>query len=248
MIAPPTRHSGCPAAADLEAHAAGELPELSPHVDGCSSCKPYVAALRDEAAAFVRARPPELFLKKLERRAQAPAPRPWWRWLAVLAPAAALVAVFLVTWQPPPDDDITLKGDLLRVFVKHGGDESRPLRWDEVVRAGDALRFSYDPPADGYLAIFDLDGTEAVTVFYPYRGTAPVLVKPGQGLLPGTVVLDAQPGPEWIVAVWSPTAFDTANVSAQLKGQSTRDVVGVLCEGCVVSMLRLSKPGSPRAP
>jgi len=247
MVSAPVRLAGCPAAADLEAHAVGDLPELAPHVTGCAACGPYVAALRDEQAAFNRARPPELFLQKLSRRAEAPAPKPWWRWLAVLAPVGVAAALAVVLLRPPATggDDVTLKGGAFRVFLK-GADA--PLGQDAKVRAGDALRFAYDAPADGFLAVFDLDGSEAVTLFFPYGGAAPAPVKKAQGVLPGSTVLDAQRGPEWLVAVWAPAAFDVAQVSAQLKGQATRDRLSVTCEGCVVSTLRLDKQGGARTP
>lgn len=246
MIPVPARQPGCPAAADLEAHAAGDLPQLAAHVAGCASCGPYVAALREESAAFVRARPPELFLAKLERRARAPAPRPWWRFFAVLVPAAVAAALVIVLVRPPPDD-VTLKGDPFRVFVKRGDAEPVALGADAAVRPGDALRFAYDAPADGHLAVFDLDGTEAVTVFFPFKGAAPAPVKKAQGLVPGSVVLDAQPGPEWLVAVWAPSSFDVPALAAQLKGQATRDRISLSCTGCVVSSLRLSKQLEPPA-
>lgn len=247
MVTAPVRQPGCPAAADLEAHAVGDLPELATHLSGCTGCAGYVAALREEQLAFNRARPPELFLQKLERRAQAPAPKPWWRWLAVLAPVGVAAALAVVLLAPPTTSggDVTLKGGAFKVFLK-GADA--PLGQDAKVRAGDALRFAYDAPADGFLAVFDLDGSEAVTLFFPYGGAAPAPVRKAQGVLPGSTVLDAQRGPEWLVAVWAPTAFDVAAVSAQLKGQATRDRVSVSCEGCAVSALRLAKEGGAATP
>lgn len=246
MVTAPVRQAGCPAAAELEAHAVGDLPELGAHVSGCAACAPYVAALREEHAAFNRARPPELFLQKLSRRADAPAPKPWWRWLAVLAPVGVAAALVVVLLRPTTHGgDVTLKGGEFHVFLK--GAEA-PLAQDAKVRAGDALRFAYDAPADGFLAVFDLDGSEAVTLFFPYGGAAPAPVKKAQGVLPGSTVLDAQRGPEWLVAVWAPAAFDVAQVSAQLKGQATRDRLTVSCEGCAVSTLRLDKQGGAATP
>lgn len=243
MIAAPLRASGCPASAELEAHAAGDEPRLAEHVTGCATCGPYVLALQEASAAFLRQRPPELFLKKLARRAEAPPPRPWWRWLAVLGPVgAAVVLSFVLRTGPEQPDGVTLKGEPLRVFLKRGEAEPRALKADEVVRAGDSLRFSFDAPADGYLAVLELDGTEGVTVFFPFRGGAPAPVKQSQGLVPGAVVLDDKPGPEWLVGVWAPAPFDTAALATQLRGQATRDRLSVSCPGCVVSTLRLSKP------
>ncbi|MDP1821641.1 MAG: hypothetical protein Q8L48_00280 [Archangium sp.] len=238
---PPTRGTGCPPAAALEAFAAGEPQPFAAHVGSCAQCGPYVAALRADADAFARARPPELFLKQLERRAAGRPRTPWWRWLGVLAPVAAALVLFFVT-RPPPDDGVTFKGPPLRVFLKRGDAEPALLPPDGRVKPGDSLRFGYDAPADGYLAVFELDGTEATTVFWPFAGTAGAPVKQSQGLLPGTVVLDDSPGPEWLVAVWSRAPFDTAPLAQQLKGQSTRPSVELKCAGCVVTTQRLLKP------
>jgi hypothetical protein len=242
--APPVRGPQCPPAVELEAFAAGEPRPFAAHVESCDDCGPYVAALKAEAEAFARARPPELFQKQLERRALSSPARPWWtRWWVVLTPVAAALALFLVpTGVPGPGDDgVTLKGSALRVFVKRGDAEPTPLAADARVAAGDALRFSYDAPQDGYLAIFDLDGTEAVTVFWPFDGTAASAVKRGAGLLPGSVVLDASPGPEWLVAVWSRAPFDVAPLAAQLRGQATRPAITLDCGDCVVASQRLSR-------
>lgn len=240
MISPPERKPGCPANADLEAHSAGELPELDPHVAGCTSCGPYVAALKEETAAFVKARPPELFLKKLEaRRAAAPRARPWWQWLAVVVPVAA--ALLLVVWSRPVDDGVVLKGGEFRVFAKRGDAEPSALINDALAREGDLLRFSYDAPADGFIAVLDLDGSDTASVFYPWQGTAPAAIARGASVLPGSVALDAQVGPEWLVAVWSKKPFDVKALLAQLKGQATRDRIALTCDGCQVSTLRVVK-------
>lgn len=238
---PPSRTPSCPPTEALEAFAAGASQELAPHVSACPHCGPYCAELRAQADAFSRARPPELFLKQLERRAQQKEPTPWWRWVAIAVPLAATVA--LVVTRPGLDDGVTLKGSAFKVFLKRGDAEAVVLGSEAPVQARDALRFSFDAPEDGYLAVLDLDGAEEVTVFFPYGGTAAVAVKRAQGLLPGSVVLDAQGGPEWLVAVWSREPFKTAALAAQLRGQATHPDVKVSCEGCVVSTLRLSKRG-----
>lgn len=240
---PPTRGPQCPPTASLEAFAAGEALPLSEHVASCEACGPYVAALRVEAEAFVKARTPELFLKQLERRAATPPARaPWWRWLAVVVPVAAALVLVLRAPVDGRDDGVTLKGGPLRVFVKRGEAEAAPLPADGRVQAGDALRFAYDAPAAGYLALFDLDGRETVTVFWPYGAAKAGAVAKAQGTLSGSVVLDASPGPEWVVAVFSPEPFETAPLAAQLRGQSTRPSISLDCKGCTVTAQRLLKP------
>ena len=243
MITPPQRRPECPPAAELEAFAAGEERPFGAHVAGCSRCGPYVEALRAEAAAFARARPPELFLKQVERRAAAAKPeRPWWRWLMIAAPLAAALVVFFLFPRGPVDDGVTMRGPPLRVFLKRGDAEPSVLAPDARVKPGDSLRFSYDAPSNGYLAVFELDGTESTTVFWPYGGSSAAPVKQAEGLLSGVVVLDDSRGPEWLVAVWSKKPFETAPILQELKGQSTRASITLQCADCVVTTQRLLKP------
>lgn len=241
-LSPPHRGPSCPPAAELEALAAGEPLPLSAHVDTCPECGPYVAALEQEADAFLRARPPELFLKQVARRAETQATRPWWWRFTALVPLAAALALFFVVRPGGEGDGVTLKGGPFKVFLKRGDAEPAPLPADARVKSGDALRFSFDAPSAGYLAVLELDGRENVTVFWPFGGTAAAAVTPGQGVLPGSVVLDASPGPTWLVAVWSSKPFDTAPLAAQLRGQATRPSVTLDCSGCVVTTQRLLKP------
>jgi len=110
------RGPACPPAAVLEALSAGEpVPaEVSAHAAACPDCAAQLAALREAAAAFVKARPPELFLRQVERRAAAEsAARPGW--LRRLAPTLALaiplalvvtVAPRLLSHPPPADDGV----------------------------------------------------------------------------------------------------------------------------------------------
>jgi len=242
MIAPPKRLPGCPPTVELDSFAAGEPSAHAEHVASCAECGPYVAALKREAEDFSRQRAPELFLKQLERR-QAAKAKPWWRVLGFLVPVAAAL-VLVVRGQQPVDEGVTLKGAGFNVFLKRGEAEPVPVQMNTHVQAGDALRFSYDAPSDGYLTVFELDGRENVTVFWPYGEKQAGPVKKGPQTLPGSVVLDDSPGPRWLVAVFSTKSLAAAPVAAQLKGQSTRPSLKFDCEvdTCSVTTLRLSKP------
>lgn len=238
---PPTRLPGCPPAVELEAFAAGEPLPLVEHVLSCAECGPYVAALKREAEDFARLRTPELFLKQLERR-QAAKSRPWWRWLGLVVPVAAALVLFFRA-PGPVDDGVTLKGADFHVFLKRGDAEPVPVSMDARVLTGDALRFSYEAPSDGFLTIFELDGRENVTVFWPYGAKQAGPVKKGPNMLSGSVVLDDSPGPRWLIAVFSTQSLAAAPLASQFKGQSTRPTLKFECGvDCTATTLRLSKP------
>ncbi len=245
-VNPPARSKDCPPAFELESYSAGGEARLKAHVDGCAECARYVGELQKESADFLKARPADLFLGQVARRRPAEKPS-LLRWLvpAFGLVAAALVAVVVFKQQATPE--LTMKGaDGFRVLVKHG--ESREAivaANDAVVRAGDRLRFSFTPPADGYLAVLNLDGSEQVSVFFPEGGTRSAPVKrDGAPLLEGTVTLDDAPGPEWMIAVFRTEPFDIQWIADQLRGQSKRGSIGLDCPGCRIEMVRVQK-GSP---
>lgn len=241
----PKRGPECPAPAVLEAFSAGEDPgeTAKRHIDACPNCAPYVAALRGGSEAFLRARPPEQFLRKLDRRAEATRKRRRW-WLALLPTAAlaALVLVLLPIVDGTNGGGVLVKGDPFKVVFRRGEASPQVVSADARLRPGDALRFSYDAPSDGYLLILNLDGTGQASVFYPPEGTRSAPIARGAtDFLPGSIVLDEAPGPEWLVAVFSQKPLEAALLLARLKEQAGTAQPKLVCDGCRVSTLRLQK-------
>ncbi|MBL9038059.1 MAG: hypothetical protein JNG84_06065, partial [Archangium sp.] len=63
-----TRGPSCPPKIELQRVAAGEpVPGIEAHLPTCDDCRNFVDQQKNEALAFARARPPELFLSQLER-------------------------------------------------------------------------------------------------------------------------------------------------------------------------------------
>lgn len=227
---PPVRGATCPPRVSLEAFSAGEELQLGPHVEGCPHCGPFVTALRGDAAAFVRARPADLFLRQLDRRPPRPSPR-WWFALVAVAVSAGVVLVV----RPTAPEEPRLKGDAFRVFLKRGEAEPVPVKMDQAVRPGDQLRFSYQAGVAGWLAVFELDGTEQVEL------RSATEVSPGARMLSGAIELDASAGPEWFVSVFSATPLDVEALRAQLRGQARHARVTLQCGRCQVEAVRVVK-------
>ncbi len=245
-LPPSPRGPECPPAAVLESLSAGEtVPEATrAHVEGCPTCGGQLAALTEGRDAFLRARPSERFLRQLERRAaEKPAPSPWRRLLPVLAACVPVLALLvLVPRVLDGQGGVTLKGDAFKVVVSRGGGTPELLGPDSPVRAGDALRFAYEAPESGHLLVLELDGRGMASVFHPFGGGASVPLPAGQReFLPGSVVLDDAPGPEWIFAVFSPRPLDAAPLLAQLREQAGRAEPTLSCPDCRVNALRLQK-------
>lgn len=239
----PVRGPHCPAPALLEALSAGEPQEagVAEHARTCTDCSRYVAALEEQATAFRKARPPEMFLRQLERRAAQPKPRPaFLRWLAIAAPLAAMLV--LAPRLVATEEIVRFKGGGLKVVYLRAGGTPLPVESDMRLQEGDALRFWYESPKPGHLLILDLDGTGQATVFHPFGGARSVPI-PAQSKEPleGSVVLDAAPGPEWLVAVFSPKPLEAGPLLRQLEASAGREKPVVTCDGCEVDMLRIQK-------
>jgi hypothetical protein len=221
----------CAAPVILQMIAAGESTGADAHVAGCAACQARVAGYREASAAFLRQRPPELFLRKLQRRK-----RPSWLPL-LLCGALGLCIVVL----PRAGGEIRDKGGSpLSVVYRRGDAEPRQVAPEHRLKPGDALRFSYAPSEHGYLAILDVDGAGKVTAFYPYDGAraAPLL---GQGWLPGSVILDAAEGPEWLIGVFATKPFEVAPLAAQLASLPPGATPKLECGDCRVDLLRIHK-------
>ncbi len=104
------------------------------------------------------------------------------------------------------------------------------------------MRFAYEAPEPGHLLILELDGRGVASVFHPFDGSASAPLPARQGeLLPGSVVLDDAPGPEYLFAIFSPRPLEAAPLLAQLREQAGRAEPALSCPDCRVSRLRLQK-------
>ncbi|WNG37191.1 DUF4384 domain-containing protein [Archangium violaceum] len=243
-LPPSPRGPHCPPAAQLEAMSAGEAtPETTrTHVEGCADCRGQLEALTTAREAFVRARPPELFLRQLERRT-ASQPRRGLRWLLpVLGACVPLLALLVLVPRLEQEDGVRIKGGDFRVVASRAGGSPELLGPDAQVQSGDALRFSYEAKEAGHLLVLELDGRGAASVFYPYGSATSAPLPAGQrDFLPGSVVLDDAPGPEWLLAVFSPRPLQAAPLLEALRTQAGRAELTLSCPDCSVSTLRLQK-------
>lgn len=242
-LPPSPRGPHCPPAAVLEAMSAGEaVPEATrTHVAGCPDCHGQLQALTTAREAFVRAKPPDLFLRQLERRA-ASQPQRGLRWLLPVLGACVPLLALLVLVPRLSEDGVTMKGGAFRVVASRAGGTPELLGPDAQVRPGDALRFAYEAPEAGHLLILELDGRGTASVFYPL-GSATSAPQPAaqRDFLPGSVVLDDSPGPEWLLAVFSPRPLEAAPLLEALRAQAGRPEPTLSCPDCSVSTLRLQK-------
>jgi hypothetical protein len=208
----------------LEELAGASVPaELSAHLEGCPRCAARLAGIEEARAQYLAQAPAQ----ELARRAMARFPvsaslgERLGRWFSPrsaglglgLAAAAALAFIWLRPGaEDSPPSAIRLKGGpSLRVFVKRG-QATVELTDGAEVASGDQLAFAYTLPEPRHLVLLGGDRSETMTVYFSSSETASGPLAAGRAQLPVGVELDAHPGEERLVAVFSPSPLDEAAV------------------------------------
>jgi hypothetical protein len=151
--------------------------ETDRHLASCAPCRSKLRLLVEEQRAFERDIPFERFAGGVERAQRVPRARPSRMWIAGLggALAAAAVAVFLV--RTPPQRHNGIKGASVEATVRVASTDASSQRAippgsQEVLEAGDRVRFGYRTADPRYLAAVSVDDHGEVTLLYPESGPA----------------------------------------------------------------------------
>ncbi len=136
--------------------------------------------------------------------------RRWWQAWA-LVPILALGLALLTLVPDNPGTRIKSPGPELSYFLNRG-DLVMPAPLDAVLRAGDRIQFRYTGRGHETMVLIGVDGAGAVDLYYPSDPSLPpVAVTPtGTSLLDGSLELDATPGTETFVALFSPRSTAAA--------------------------------------
>jgi hypothetical protein len=232
----------CPPAFWLEAACSGEpvRGEVQAHLASCEKCGAELSRLRRERDAYQAAHPPAVFRRKVMARAPEAAPPRRWGWAFGLAPVAATALALGTVVLPAASVQLKGAGAAFQVFYKRKG-EPQVFVPGNHLRVGDALRFSYTAPGNGYLMVLDVDGGGRIQTFYPYGAAEAVPVHPKDPpLLRGSIALDGSPGPEHLFAVYRPTPFTFDAISRELQTVGTSGP-RIHCEDCRVEEIQIEK-------
>jgi hypothetical protein len=223
MPTPPPSH---PSALRLHQHQLAALPAaeaqaVQDHLAGCERCRQEIDALAGHQAQFLR----EVLPRTAEGigRRTAPVASRWHRWLLPvmggLAVATALVLVARPIGPPSGGEPVvqTKGGAPLTIIAQHDGQQ---LTVDDGVtrlRAGDRIRFVVRPGDDRFVLIASVDGNGHATIYHPFNGeqSAPIEDAP-RVEIPGSIALDATPGPERVFILLSRQPLKAAVVRAAL--------------------------------
>ncbi|HEX8950613.1 MAG TPA: hypothetical protein VF945_02155 [Polyangia bacterium] len=207
-----TREAGCLSDLALDRMIAGERVDaaLTAHAAGCARCTARLDEFRrarDEAQPLLDAiRAREATVVPLRRRL----------WLSAMLPLVAAAAILLLLlprlWRPSPGEREKGSGALaLDVVVRHADGHIEALAADGRVRAGDAIRFLVTTPRAGHLVILGLDAAGKVSVYVADGDDAHPVARGQKQAMPGSIVLDATPGAERLVALECEARFAVAS-------------------------------------
>jgi hypothetical protein len=185
------------------------------HVASCARCRGDLETAEAACATFTR----EVLPRTLERLRPRPSA---WRIFAPAFAVSALATVLLVVWfvrrdKPVVDDDLRMKGALTFQVFASRGDQVFPVRDATRLAAGDKIRFVVGAGEARYVLVASIDGAGQATIYHPYGGarSVPAPVQPTD--LPGSIVLDAAPGPERVFALVSREPLDAGDVARALE-------------------------------
>ncbi len=125
--------------------------------------------------------------------------------------------------------DVTLKGDAriaLEVVAQRAAEGQFPVKAGSVLRPGDKIQFVVNPGNAKFVLIGSRDGSGAFTVYHPFGGDKSTAIDRGSHQLPGAVELDAVPGTEKLVAVFSNEPIDAKVVKQAVDTNPAQPEVG----------------------
>jgi hypothetical protein len=198
---------------DLEIHGGVAPPEIAAHVSSCPRCAARRTARLARKEEFRAEMAPAVW-RAIERERPRDRWRKWWFYPAL----AATIGVAVVLARPRWDRGQyvgTKGGPSVEIVCRRGAQVLR-IGPGEALAPGDELRFRpQGAPADArYLVVGSVDGSGRYTSFYPaaFDGVS-VPLPPAGEILPGGIRIDAAPGPERLLTLWSAQPITAAAVA-----------------------------------
>jgi anti-sigma factor RsiW len=211
---------GGPSLQELREFETGELSDIENarirnHTETCAHCQTALFEFAADRRAIHTAVPFAALERRLEARPTA-FPTRWRRAaLGLLIPAAAALAAIVLIPRGGADRASSTPGVRTKGggpsldFVVKSGAQQHDGHDGEKLQAGDALRFRYSAAGLPYVLIVGVDSDGKV---FPYlsEGDRSARAESGSALAPNSVVLDGDPRPERVFAIYSkdPVAVD----------------------------------------
>jgi hypothetical protein len=190
------------------------------HLAACPRCAQELAELRMargkfEADVFARTLP--AVEKKRSRRR--------WYWV-LFAPGLAAVAVIAVVLVPRTSEesgpDLVAKGGpVCEVFARRQ-DRVFAVQDGAALAPGDEIRFVVQPAGYRNVLVASVDAAGVASVYAPFGASSSLRLASAtdRAELPGSVRLDATPGPERIYCLFSRRPIDASQVLDRLRAMA----------------------------
>jgi hypothetical protein len=235
-MAPTTTRPLHPTALELDLLEMSKLPgpraeQITAHVGACNACRRDLEQLRADRARFGD----HVFQRSLpavKERARRGFGRRLGLWIPAFAVAAAalILAPRLVLHRGTSgalgttEPDLATKGGAARLTIvaRAGGQTFRVGPDTAPLAAGTGIRFVVEGATQPYLMIGSIDARGQATIYYPFGGTQSAPIERAHtagrptGEVPGSIVLDAAPGPERVFALLSREPLDASAVKGEL--------------------------------
>jgi hypothetical protein len=194
-----------------------DLAAARAHIAGCPRCARDFAELRSargkfEADVFARTLP--AVEKKRSRRR--------WYWLLCAPALAAAAAIALVLVPRTTDEtgpDLVAKGGpICEVFARRQ-DRVFAVQDGAALAPGDEIRFVVQPAGHRHVLVASVDAAGVASVYAPFGAQRSLRLRSltDRAELPGSVRLDATPGPERIYCLFSRRPIEAQPVLARLR-------------------------------
>jgi hypothetical protein len=201
----------------------GALPEadrqeLEQHLDVCSDCRRAAESARTSREQFTRHVLPR-GVPRLRRRTA------WFPWLALTSAMAAAVLLLVIRRAPP---DISIKGaPSFAAFARRAG-QVTAVHDEDVLRAGDEVRFVVVSEQLPYLLVCSVDGMGKANIYFPFDGRESGKIEVRSRVeLPGSIILDDAPGPERVFALFSAEPIAAVEVNDALRAIGIEGARGI---------------------
>jgi hypothetical protein len=200
---------------------ADEAERVGQHLATCEPCRADLANLANDQRRFER----EVFPQTREAVARRGSPGRWRLLLPSLGVAVAAAAAWLLFLRPslPGGDELGVKGAATLAIFAAGKQGAVPVGDGTALRPGDRIRFVLWPAGQRHAVIASIDGAGKATIYHPFGGRESARLPEGMRVeVPGSIELDASPGPERVFAVLAPRPFSTASVLELLRKLGAR--------------------------
>ncbi len=219
---------------------------MTAHIESCSRCHQLLMQTSAQKNDFASRTPFEFWRRSAAKEAKDGRSRRLVAWVLAGAPVFVAALVLLVLYMPPVHQPnrmaVRSKGRAYLSFVVDHRGRQRIGRPGDAVHPGDRIQLYYSTLGESYLAVFNRDQTNKLTVLFPQKDRAAKIPGGKEVALPFSSELDDVLGTEIFYGVF---CASPQKVLVLKKGLGGRAGQALAPSGCTVDRLILRKRAAP---